>query len=140
MTKTLIRHAPDTKLRTATDREVTFLLKSSTPYVAAFKRINKQLEKLTLKQTAKYQRGPYARVKFFTIKAMGRAIDLAMSLALTYQLKQGYKVDIITGTQLVMDEIKTSLGLGCKDDESDDDSSYRSRRAATVEVRIWLNK
>lgn len=130
-----IKHSPATSNLTKTELETTFLVKSSTPYVAALKRINKILDKFNKVPGAnpKYQRGLYKNVKYITVKGMGKAMEKTLSLALAYQALK-YKVDILTGTVEVLDEFQPQ-GL---DSEDEGAAEFRRRATSYVELRIWL--
>lgn len=147
MRTTLIKHSPNTTLRLKVENETVFLVKSSTPHVSALKRINKMLDKFdkAANPGLKHQRGEYKKVRYITVKGLGRAIEKTLSLALVFQTRLNYKVDILTSTVEVMDEIRVKNDVSnTKDDDSDDDdedaTSFKVRSASCVEARIWLKK
>lgn len=131
----IVKHSPNTKLQLLVQRETTFLVRAKTPYIAAIKRIDKIFEKFD--KNPKFKRGEYKKVNYITVKGMGRAIDTTVSLGLHYKGKH-YKVETLTGTVEVLDEIVTELNLDTKD--SDTESLYRKRKASYVEIRIWLKR
>lgn len=141
MEKRLIKHNPDTKLRSKTALDTTFLVKSSTPFMSAVKRIDRMLEKFDTVgiQHRKFQLGEYKKVRYLTIKGMGKAINTAMSLALHYQGKKQYKVDVKTGTVEVLDEIRQPLEYSTKDSD-DEEATFQKRNASYVDVKIWLKR
>lgn len=106
-----IKHSPQTKPLTETQFNSTFHVKSSTPFISAVKRINKQLAKFTKLQGTqrKFQNDQYKRVKYITVKGMGKTIEKTLKLAMHFQ-QLGYKVDIITGSVQVLDEFEKSVG------------------------------
>lgn len=138
----VIKHSPSTAVPTKIERETTFLVKAATPYVAAIKRIDAILAKFDKSPIdhKKYQRGEYKKVKYIRVKGMGRAIDKTVSLALHYQTKKSYKVDLYTGTVEVVDEITAASNHKSKDGDSDEESTFKTRDASFVEVKIWLKR
>ncbi|KAF3990030.1 hypothetical protein FT663_02309 [Candidozyma haemuli var. vulneris] len=141
MESKLIKHNPDTKLRSKTALDTTFLVKSTTPYMGAIKRIDRMLEKFdtTGVNHKKYQSGEYKKVRFVTVKAMGKAINTAISVGLHYQTKKSYKVDVKTGTVEVLDEIRQASEHSTKDSD-DEESTYKKRSASYVDIKIWLKR
>lgn len=140
-----IKHSPNIQLKTKIENETTFLVKSSTPFISAIKSINRKLEKFDKNAlpSKRYQRGDYKKVKYLTIKGMGKSIEKTLSLGLTYQDKLHYKIDISTKTVEVLDEIKPKASELIVDDSDDDDnvpSEYKTRRTSSVEIKIWLKR
>lgn len=137
----IVKHNPDTKLRSKTALDTTFLVKGSTPFVSAVKRIDRMLEKFDTNGTGyrKYLLGEYKKVRFLTIKGMGKAIDTVVSLGLHYKHKKQYKVDVKTGTVEVLDELKKPLEYSTKESD-DEESEFKKRRASYVDVKIWLKR
>lgn len=137
----IIKHSPNTRIELKTDTDTTFLVKTNTPFISAVKRIDKILEKFdkTNVDHRKYQRGEYKKVKYISVKGMGRAIEKTTSLGLHFMTKKAYRVDIMTGTLEVLDEIRTVLNYSSKDD-SDEETLYKTRSASYVEARIWLKR
>ncbi|ODV67248.1 hypothetical protein HYPBUDRAFT_6531 [Hyphopichia burtonii NRRL Y-1933] len=136
---THIKHSPNNELQSKINQETTFLVKSSTPYISAIKRIKKILEKFdkTTLPNKKYQRGDYKKVKYILVKGMGKAIEKTLSIGLNYKEDLKYKVDIITGTVEVYDEFQPKID---SEDEDEAESSIEKRRVSYVEIRIWLKR
>lgn len=127
-----IKHSPNVSHQLMTERETNFLVKSKTPYISAVKKINKILNKYNGKSTnKKYQAGQYKKVKFVSIKGMGKAIEKTAALGLKYQQDGDYKVDIVTGSVEVLDELKP-------EDSDEEDSTYSKRMVSYLEIKIWL--
>lgn len=144
---TLIKHSPNTALRLQVENETVFLVKSSTPHVSALKRINKMLDKFdkTINPSLKHQRGEYKKVRYISVKGLGRAIEKTLALGVVFQTKLNYKVDVLTSTVEVMDEIRVKNAVSnAKDEDSDDEDedarSLQVRSTSCVEVRIWLKR
>lgn len=117
-------------------------MKAKTPYISAIKRIDGLLSKFDRSSVdhKKYQRGEYKNIKYLRIKGMGAAIPKTTLLALHYKEKKLYKVDLFTGTVEVVDEFKSASEFKTKDGDSDEESTFRTRNASYVEIRIWLKR
>lgn len=139
-----IKHSPNYQIVLKIERETTFLVKSSSPFIAAVKRINKMLEKFSKasgSKNAKFRGGDYQKVKYVTVKGMGKSIEKTLSLGLKYQNELMHKVDIVTGGVEVLDEFKVKEED--EDDEMDDGdrkSVYKNRMVSFVECRIWIKR
>ncbi|KAG5418770.1 hypothetical protein I9W82_003488 [Candida metapsilosis] len=147
-----IKHSPQTKRLTETQFNSTFLVKSSTPFISAIKRINKQLAKFTKQQAGggtgqrKFQNEQYKKVKYLTAKGMGKSIEKTLKLAMHFQ-SQGYKVDILTGSVQVLDEFEKKVVVHSDGDDDyegvdreDLETEYKKRMVSSVEARIWLQR
>lgn len=132
--KTHIKRSPNNEIKTLVERETCYLVKSGTPFVAAVKRIVLILAKFDKSQLKhrRFQGGEYKKVKYITVKGMGKAMEKAISIALKFEELE-YKVDYLTGSVEVLDEYKD-------DSEEDEDSVYQKRMVSYVEARIWLKK
>ncbi|CCE72572.1 Piso0_000156 [Millerozyma farinosa CBS 7064] len=138
-----IKHNPNTEQLSKVSNETTFLVKSSTPFVSALKKIQKILDKFdkSISRSKKYQGGEYKKIKYITVKGMGKCIDKTISLGLHFQEEKQHKVDILTGSIQVLDEFI----LENSEEESDDNAEYSSnqiykkRNVSYVEIRIWLD-
>lgn len=137
----LIKHNPGTKLRNKTALDTTILVKGSTPYMLAVKRIDKMLEKFDTSGVnhKKYQLGEYKKVRYLTVKGMGKAINTAISVALHFQTQKEYKVDVTTGTVEVLDELRQTLEHSTKDSD-DEEATFQKRQASYVSIKIWLKR
>lgn len=133
-----IRHSPNTGLVLKVQQETEFLVKSSTPFIAAVKRISKKLEKFDKSNVShkKYQRGEYLKVKYICVKGMGRAIEKTISIGLMFKNDMNYHVEITTGGTLVLDEFRPQDS----DEENDDEITFQKRMVCYVEVRIFLKR
>ncbi|PVH18518.1 uncharacterized protein CXQ87_001449 [Candidozyma duobushaemuli] len=125
----LIKHNPGTKLRNKTALDTTFLVKGSTPYMSAVKRIDKMLEKFDTS----------GKVRYITVKGMGKAINTAVSIALHFQTKKQYKVDVKTGTVEVLDELRQASEYSTKDSD-DEEATFKKRSTSYVDIKIWLKR
>lgn len=134
--KTHIRHGPIGAIPLETEMQSTFLVKASTPYILAIKRISKMLAKFesSPSQHRKFHGGEYKKVQFIRVKAMGRATSSALSIGIHFEHDQKYHTEYITGTLLVLDEFTSPADAG------DDSSELKKRLVSTLEIRIWLKK
>lgn len=133
-TKRHIRHSPNNELVLKVQQETEFLVKSSTPYVAAVKRITKKLAKFEKSATSnnKHHQGEYLKVKHISVKGMGRAIEKTISIGLAFK-NENYKVDIYTGGTQVLDEFRGN-------DSDDEEVTFQKRLVSYVEIRIHLKR
>ncbi|KAI5968960.1 hypothetical protein CANMA_001956 [Candida margitis] len=140
-----IKHSAQTTRLTETQFNSTFLVKSSTPFISAIKRINKQLTKFAKQQGSqrKFQNDQYKKVKYIAVKGMGRTIEKTLKLAMHFQ-SQGYKVDILTGSVQVLDEFEKRVESFNPDSilaaEMDYETEYKKRMVSSVEARVWLQR
>lgn len=126
-----IKHSANVEHKLQTQRETTFLVKSATPFISAIKKLDRILTKYGGKRiNFKYQNGQYRNVKFVTVKGMGKAIEKTVSIGLHYKLQGDHKVDILTGSVEVLDELLPT--------DEDDESTYKKRMVSYVEIRIWI--
>lgn len=137
-----IKHKPPSKRLLLVEKETTYLVKSRSPFISALKRIQKLLEKFdrSLLPNSKYQNGEFKKVKYVTVKGMGKAIEKTISLGLVFQDELAYKVDTLTGSLDVVDEFQTRLDEFDSDDDYNTESVYQKRSVSYVEVRIWLKR
>ncbi|QBM85430.1 ribonuclease P/MRP protein subunit POP7 [Metschnikowia aff. pulcherrima] len=133
--------AASSRLLLRTESETTFFIKSSTPFVAALKRIDRLLEKFDKLPTnyKQYQQGEYKKVKHLTVKALGAAMEKVVSVGLHFREHSGYQVDFISGTVNVVDQVKTKGSHQSRDD-SDDEIELRGRNVSYIEAKIWLKR
>lgn len=130
-----VRHGPVSAIPLHVERESVFLLKTRTPYVLAIKRISKMLEKFdATRANRKHSTGDYKRVKYVAVKAMGRAISLAVLVGLFFEHERRLRVEYVTGTVLVLDEFTA------EDSENDEEDEMRKRAVSCLEVRVWLGR
>ncbi|KAK6201520.1 Rpp20 subunit of nuclear RNase MRP and P-domain-containing protein [Scheffersomyces amazonensis] len=148
-----IKHSPNVRIESAVERETTFLVKSSTPFVSAVKKIQRSLDKFDKSMISsnsrsrgktKYQNGEYKKVNYIVVKGMGKTIEKALSLALYFDEELHYQVDIITSTVKVLDEFREQVPEEAKQEFDDgdefNDSVYRKRSVSSIEVRIWVKR
>lgn len=135
------KHSPNTQIRLKIENETTFLVKSTTPYISALKRIQKILAKFdkSVLPNKKYQNMEYKKVNYITVKGMGKAIENTLSIALKFQDELNYKVDILTGSVDVLDEFNVNAGDD-SDNDYNDDTIFKKRMVSYVESRIWLKR
>ena len=119
----IIKHSPRTKRLTQTERDLTFFLKLSTPYIAALKRIQKMMGRIERKKTTNY-----GNVKYFTVKGMGKTMATVVLLAQEFNDR---RIDVLTGSEEVVDEV-------VRDAEEDDENEYTKRMVSYIELRIWF--
>ncbi|KAI5962736.1 hypothetical protein KGF57_001470 [Candida theae] len=142
-----IKHSAQTKRLTETQFNSTFLVKSSTPFISAVKRIDKQLTKFSKSQGTqrKFQNDQYKKVKYLIVKGMGKTIEKTLKLAMHFQ-SQGYKVDILTGSVQVLDEFEKEAYIssdgedGSRFGHADIETKYKKRMVSSVEAKIWLQR
>lgn len=137
-----IKHSPNTLPILKLEHETTFLVKSSTPYISALKRIQKILAKFdkSVLPNRKYQNVEYKKVKYVTVKGMGKAIENTLSIALKFQDERNYKVDILTGSVEVLDEFQVASNDDDSDNDYNDDKIFKKRMVSYIEARIWLKR
>mmetsp|Transcript_6910 Transcript_6910/g.8774 ORF Transcript_6910/g.8774 Transcript_6910/m.8774 type:complete len:158 (-) Transcript_6910:14-487(-) len=137
-----IKHSPNTLPLLKSEHETTFLVKSSTPYISALKRIQKILAKFdkSVLPNRKYQNVEYKKVKYVTVKGMGKAIENTLSIALKFQDELNYKVDILTGSIEVLDEFQVTSNDDDSDNDYNDDKIFKKRMVSYIEARIWLKR
>lgn len=138
-----IKRSPAQGLLSKTQLDTLVLVKTSTPYQSALKRIDRILDKFD-KQTgpvlhrSKYQNGEYKKVKYIVIKGMGKCIQKTISIALHYQTK-GYVVDIYTGTVEVVDTVGNGEVIETREGPQEQ-TTNQVRAVGYVEAKIWLKK
>lgn len=139
-----VRHSANINSQLVIEKETTFFVKSSTPFVSGLKRINKMLNKFNktiTRHTNKYQGGEYKKVKYITVKGMGKSIENTLGIANKLQNDLHYKVDILTGTVEVLDEFEPFEEQDHhKHKNSIDDITFQKRKVSTIELRIWLKR
>ncbi|OBA19374.1 hypothetical protein METBIDRAFT_33545 [Metschnikowia bicuspidata var. bicuspidata NRRL YB-4993] len=137
----MIRNSPNTRILLKTEIQTTIFVKSSTPYVSALKRVDRLLEKFDRLPTnyKQFQQGEYKKVRSLSVKAMGSAMEKAVSIGLHFKENMGYQVDFFTGTVEVVDELKTTEIPNTRDD-SEDETELRGRNVSCVQVTIWLKR
>lgn len=84
----------------------------------------------------KFQGGEYKKVKYITVKGMGKTIETTLGLANKFQNEFNYKVDVLTGTVEVLDEF---IPHESNDIESDE-PIFQKRNVSYIELRIWLKR
>ncbi|KAI5965559.1 uncharacterized protein KGF55_000921 [Candida pseudojiufengensis] len=162
-----IKHSPNINIQSETQFNSTFLVKSSTPYVSALKKIDKILTKFNKSKNQhqnsnsssnkKFQNENYKKLKYITVKGMGKTIEKTLKIAMNFKFELNYKVDIITGSIQVLDEFEKksepmsieeknaiAFSIANEDDDKDNDDEpereYQKRMVSYVEARIWLKR
>jgi len=120
--KNVIKHSANVVQRLSTEAQATFLVKSKTPYVYAIKKIDKIIGDFTSKKNL------FKTVQYITVKGMGKAILKTANIGMKFQTDGTYKVDFLTGSVEVLDEIV----------DEEDESEYKKRMVSYLEVRIWI--
>jgi ribonuclease P/MRP protein subunit POP7 len=123
-TTVIKKHSANVLQRLSTEAQATFLVKSTTPYVYAIKKIDKIIGNFTSKKNL------FKNVHYITVKGMGKAILKTANIGMKFQTDGTYRVDFLTGSVEVLDEI-----LG---DDDEDESQYKKRMVSYLEVRIWI--
>lgn len=137
--KKITRRSPNTAILNKTERDTLVLIKSSTPFVSALKRIDRILEKFdNISLSAKFRNGEYKSVKYVIIKGMGKSIQKTVSVALHYQ-SRNYQVDIYTGTVEVVDTVSSGEIIETREGP-EEQTKNEIRKVSSVEARIWLKK
>lgn len=108
--------------------------------MSAIKTITKQLEKFEkTSNVKKFQNLQYKRVKYITVKGMGKSIEKTLGILLNFQ--ERYKVDVLTGSVEVLDEFDMEEKNSAGDEEMvDDEKVYKKRMVSSIEGRIWLKR
>lgn len=136
------RRGAKTEILSKTQRDTTVFIRSNTPFVSAIKRISVILEKFDrltgpALHRSKFQNGEYKKVKYIVVKGMGKSIAQTLSIALHFQTKKNYSVDVYTGTALVVDTVETEEVIETREGPETQTKS-QLRKVSYVEVKIWL--
>ncbi|CAR25889.1 ZYRO0A10450p [Zygosaccharomyces rouxii] len=118
----LIKKHPTVKSISHKQVHSTLYLKSKTPYVSALKRINKFLANVNRTGST-----------YVIVLGMGKAVEKALSLACHFQDQLQKRVEILTKSVDVMDELSNDDD----DDPPDVDTELRKRTISGVEIRIY---
>lgn len=146
---THIKHAPIIRNLSKLDLETTYFVKSSSPFMSAFKKVYKILNKFDKVDDAsnyKYRNGHYKNLKYITLKGMGKSMEKTLNLALKFRDELGYKTDILTGSSEVIDEFKKDINdrysIEVDDDEMEEEEEilYKKRMVSSIEIRLWLKR
>ncbi|CAR23638.1 ribonuclease P/MRP protein subunit POP7 [Lachancea thermotolerans CBS 6340] len=133
MQSKLVTKHPSLKLLSHKQIKTTFYLKTQTPYVSALKRINKLMSQLQRHGS-----------KYVTVLGMGKASEKTLAVACYFQEEKGKKVEVLTQSIDVLDEIVKSDPVTEDIDEQDDGTQdgdreveLQKRTISGVEVRIY---
>ncbi|EGV65471.1 ribonuclease P subunit p20 family protein [Yamadazyma tenuis] len=138
-----IKHRANIHISSVVERETTFLVKSSTPFVSALKRIHKMLDKFNktiTTNTRKYQGGDYKNVKFITVKGMGKTIETTLGIANKLQNEANYRVDVLTGSVEVLDEFAPPDSSDGPPKGAIQETVFQKRMVSYVELHVWLKR
>lgn len=124
-----MRKHPPVKILSRKQIKTTIYVKSVTPYVSALKRIKKFLRDLDLNASS-----------YVVVLGMGKAVDKVLSLGCYFEQQMGKKVDVLTKSVDVVDEILTNDQEENEDEEPqrdvDKETTLRKRTVSGVELRI----
>ncbi|CUS23930.1 LAQU0S12e03224g1_1 [Lachancea quebecensis] len=133
MQSKLIAKRPSLKLLSHKQIKTTLYIKSQTPYVSALKRINKLMSQLQ-RHGAKY----------VTVLGMGKASEKTLAVACHFQEEKGKKVEVLTQSVDVLDEILKCDSVTQSIEEHNSDAEdvdreveLQKRTVSGVEVRIF---
>ncbi|KAM3162981.1 Ribonuclease P [Lachancea thermotolerans] len=133
MQSKLVTKHPSLKLLSHKQIKTTFYLKTQTPYVSALKRINKLMSQLQRHGS-----------EYVTVLGMGKASEKTLAVACYFQEEKGKKVEVLTQSVDVLDEIVKSDPVTEDIDEQDDGTQdgdreveLQKRTISGVEVRIF---
>lgn len=123
----LVKKRPTIKTLSHKKIKTTIYIKTSTPYISGLKRIKKFLADVS-KHGAKY----------VTIMGMGKALEKTLALAAYFNEEKGHKIQIMTKTIKVIDEVKEEDDeIDSNIDEEDEETILKKRTLSGVEVRIY---
>lgn len=124
-----MRKHPPVKILSRKQIKTTIYVKSVTPYVSALKRIKKFLRDLDINASS-----------YVVVLGMGKAVDKVLSLGCYFEQQMGKKVDVLTKSVDVVDEILTNDQEENEDEEPERDidreTTLRKRTVSGVELRI----
>lgn len=118
----LIKKHPTVKPISYKQVHSTIYLKSKTPYVSALKRINKFLTNVNKTGST-----------YVTVLGMGKAVEKALSLACHFQDHSQKRVEILTKSINVLDELFNEN----EEDPSDMETELQKRTVSGVEIQIY---
>lgn len=124
----LIRKHPSIKVLSRKQLKTTIYVKSNTPYISALKRIKKFLRDLD-KNGASY----------VVVLGMAKATEKVLSLGCHFEQQLGKKVDVLTKSVEVIDEVATEEN-DLEDDPVEDrdrETLLKKRPVSGVELRIY---
>lgn len=125
----VMRKHPPVKILSRKQIKTTIYVKSVTPYVSALKRIKKFLRDLDINASS-----------YVVVLGMGKAVDKVLSLGCYFEQQMGKKVDVLTKSVDVVDEILTNDQEENEDEEPERDidreTTLRKRTVSGVELRI----
>ncbi|CCF59247.1 hypothetical protein KAFR_0G02130 [Kazachstania africana CBS 2517] len=123
----LVRKYPTVKESSHIEIKSTIYIKSKTPYISAIKRISKKL-----------QDPKPANIKYITIMGMGKAVEKTLSIACYFQTKKQRKVEIITTSVDVIDEIATEDNEESPVSTEDLETTLKKRTISGLRVKIYV--
>lgn len=151
-----ILHAPIASARAGRSQQKVIYVSSKTPFMSAFKRLVHLLyhvDKRNIQSSLSRQRRVHGKLltvdpskpdenEEVILKATGKAIEKALSLALFIQSKDAYSVIIRTSTVEAIDDVvpRYSEQEFVKEEQSTDLdlSDTRLRHASSVEIAVTL--
>ncbi|CAH00150.1 ribonuclease P/MRP protein subunit POP7 [Kluyveromyces lactis] len=124
----LRRKLPTVKTFSHDKIKTTIYVKSSSPYISVVKRTNRFLSNLHRRKS-----------EYITLLGMGKAVFKTLSVAAHFNTMGDYKVDILTKTLDVLDEVFADDGKdedGNEVSTEDRETELTKRTLSGVEVRI----
>ncbi|QEU61169.1 Pop7 [Kluyveromyces lactis] len=124
----LRRKLPTVKTFSHDKIKTTIYVKSSSPYISVVKRTNKFLSNLHRRKS-----------EYITLLGMGKAVFKTLSVAAHFNTMCDYKVDILTKTLDVLDEVFADDGKdedGNEVSKEDRETKLTRRTLSGVEVHI----
>lgn len=122
----LLRKLPTVKTLSRKQIKTTIYVKTSTPYISALKRIKKFLRDL-----------PKSGSTYVVVLGMGKAIEKTLSLGCHFEQQLGKKVDVLTKSVELLDEVSVDDGDEDFIKDVDRETVLKKRTISGIELRIY---
>lgn len=122
----LLRKLPTVKTLSRKQIKTTIYVKTSTPYISALKRIKKFLRDL-----------PKSGSTYVVVLGMGKAIEKTLSLGCHFEQQLGKKVDVLTKSVELLDEVSLDDEDGDSIKDVDRETMLKKRTISGIELRIY---
>lgn len=122
----LLRKLPTVKTLSRKQIKTTIYVKTSTPYISALKRIKKFLRDL-----------PKSGSTCVVVLGMGKAIEKTLSLGCHFEQQLGKKVDVLTKSVELLDEVSLDDEDGDSIKDVDRETMLKKRTISGIELRIY---